>query len=128
MNIYMRYPQGKTKALTLSYDDGVYQDTELVNLMVKYGIKGTFNINTGMFTPDDAEHPTNTRTWRMSAKMCYYLYSNNGMEVAVHAVSHPHLETLSGHLLFMGGFKRQTNIRRAFWKTNTWYGIPIWDI
>lgn len=39
------FPQGKKKALTLSYDDGVTQDERLIGLMQRYGIKGTFNIN-----------------------------------------------------------------------------------
>ena len=44
---YMRYPLGKTKAVTLSYDDGTRHDIKLIDIMTKYGIKGTFNINTG---------------------------------------------------------------------------------
>lgn len=40
---------GKTKVLTLSYDDGVVQDIRLIEIMNKYGLKGTFNINSGMY-------------------------------------------------------------------------------
>ncbi len=94
MNIYMRYPNGKTKALTLSYDDGVTPDVILVNKMMEHGIKGTFNINTGMFSPPDTIF-NEKRHVRMTAQMCYDLYYKNGMEVAVHAYTHPHLETLS---------------------------------
>lgn len=39
---------GKRKALTLSYDDGVLQDRRLVALMNQYGVRGTFNINSGL--------------------------------------------------------------------------------
>lgn len=114
MSIYMSYPEGKTKALTLSYDDGVYQDTDLVNLMVKYGIKGTFNINSGMFSPDDFEHPTHTRTWRMSAKMCYDLYEKNGMEAAVHGLTHPFLETLPDSVCLWEILKDRQNLEELF--------------
>ena len=41
----MRFPGGKAKALTLSYDDGVRQDKKLIEIFNKNGIKGTFNVN-----------------------------------------------------------------------------------
>ena len=34
---------GKKKAVTFSYDDGVTQDCRLVEMMNTYGVKGTFN-------------------------------------------------------------------------------------
>ncbi len=44
----MLFPGGKTKALTLSYDDAVVQDRRLVALMNQYGVKGTFNVGSGV--------------------------------------------------------------------------------
>ena len=49
MNIFMRYPGQRAKALTLSYDDGVQQDQRLISIMRRHGLRGTFNINTGLF-------------------------------------------------------------------------------
>lgn len=40
---------GKNKALTFSYDDGVTQDIRLVEIFNKYNLKATFNINSGVF-------------------------------------------------------------------------------
>ena len=42
------FPGGKRKALTLSYDDGVEQDITLMGILDKYGIKCTFNLNSGL--------------------------------------------------------------------------------
>lgn len=42
------FPNGKTKALTLSYDDGVVQDRRLVKLLNEYGVKCTFNLGAGV--------------------------------------------------------------------------------
>lgn len=42
---FMCYPGGLRKAVTFSYDDGCEDDLRLVELFNKYGIKGTFNIN-----------------------------------------------------------------------------------
>ena len=39
------YPKGKKKAFNITYDDGVTQDIRFVELLNKYGVKGTFNLN-----------------------------------------------------------------------------------
>lgn len=44
----LRFPGGKTRALTFSYDDGISQDMRLVQLFNLYGLKGTFNLNSGI--------------------------------------------------------------------------------
>ena len=36
---------GKLKAVTFSYDDGVTQDIKLIELLNKYNLKSTFNLN-----------------------------------------------------------------------------------
>ena len=43
----LRFPGGKRKALTLSYDDGVRQDLRLLELLNRCGVKCTFNLNSG---------------------------------------------------------------------------------
>ena len=44
---FLRFPEGKFKAVTFSYDDGVKHDIRLSDIFNKYGMKGTFNINSG---------------------------------------------------------------------------------
>ncbi len=43
--IEMLFPEAKSKAIILSYDDGRIQDRQLVKLMNKYNLKGTFHLN-----------------------------------------------------------------------------------
>lgn len=43
-HVLLRWPQGKLKALTLSYDDGDNNDKKMIEIMNRYGIKGTFNL------------------------------------------------------------------------------------
>ena len=50
--IFMRFPEGKYKALTFSYDDGVEQDARLIEIFRKYGLKGTFNLNSALYAPE----------------------------------------------------------------------------
>lgn len=45
---FLRFPQGKIKAVTFSYDDGCSYDLRLAEILDKYGIKCTFNINSGL--------------------------------------------------------------------------------
>ena len=41
---FLRFPGGKSKAVTLSYDDGVVEDLKLADLLADYGMKCTFNL------------------------------------------------------------------------------------
>ena len=84
------------KAFTMSYDDGVFQDRRLVHLMNKYGIKATFNLNSGLIQKSEPERWTGERVMRFyrnrvpSVRMIGddlpELY--RGHEVAIHGVNH----------------------------------------
>ena len=52
---FLRFPEFKLKALTLSYDDGVVFDEKLISILDKYGLKCTFNINSGLFDLEGGE-------------------------------------------------------------------------
>lgn len=41
---FLRFPEGKTKAVTLSYDDGSIDDIRFLEIINKYGMKCTFNL------------------------------------------------------------------------------------
>lgn len=75
--IYCCYPGGKHKALTMSYDDGRTEDRRLVEIFNRYGIRGTFNLNSGLWERGDRIDPEEIPT----------LY--RGHEVACHTVTHP---------------------------------------
>ena len=45
MENFLRFPGFLLRACTLSYDDGVRDDKRLIEIMRKYGLKGTFNLN-----------------------------------------------------------------------------------
>ena len=46
------YPNGKSKAFNITYDDGVVQDIRFVQLLNKYNIKGTFNLNSQLMAEE----------------------------------------------------------------------------
>ena len=78
---FLRFPEGKMKAVTFSYDDGVRQDKKFVEMLDKYGLKGTFNVNTLIF--GDSED-----SWRMSAEAVKKYIFDKGHEVAIHGANH----------------------------------------
>lgn len=85
---------GKMKAITLSYDDGVTQDIRFIELLNKYNIKATFNINSGKLNqPGELiinEKPVNhTKVNKEDVKAIY-----DGHEIAVHTIDHPNLTTI----------------------------------
>ena len=85
---------GKNKALTFSFDDGVRQDIRLIEIFNKYGLKGTFNLNSG-FLGLEGTLFRNGRTVRhdkVSEDEIKSVY--NGHEVAVHTITHPNLTGL----------------------------------
>ena len=92
--IFMRFPGGRAKALTLSYDDGVDQDIRLIEIMRANGLKGTFNLNSGLIAPEGKVWPQGQTHRRMTLSQMQHLYIENGMEVAVHGLTHPFLEQL----------------------------------
>ena len=47
--MYMKFPGHKIKTLTLSYDDDTVHNARLIEIMKKYGLRGTFNLNSGCF-------------------------------------------------------------------------------
>ncbi len=73
----MRYPNGRAKALTFSYDDGVPQDKRLAQLFDKYGMKATFNFN--------CEYIREENFTKEEIKE-YFL--SKGHEIAVHGANH----------------------------------------
>ena len=66
MNTYLLFPEGKEKALTLSYDDGVDTDIRFIELLEKFNIKCTFNINSGCFSPEGSVRPESQVHFRLS--------------------------------------------------------------
>ena len=83
----MRFPGGRDRALTFSYDDGVIQDMRLVEILNKHGMKGTFNLNSGLYKPED-EKSSNRR---MTESQVTALFADSPHEVACHSYTHPSL-------------------------------------
>lgn len=73
---FLRFPDGKGKAVTFSYDDGCIHDKRFSDIITGYGMKATFNLNSKnlhqQLTDDEIRH---------------YMI-NRGHEIAVHGAMH----------------------------------------
>ena len=94
-HIYMRFPGGKSKCQTLSYDDCVEQDLRLCSLMKQYGIAGTFNINTGSFVAEGHVFEPGRIHRRMTKAKTVECFGREPLfEVATHGATHPYLHRI----------------------------------
>lgn len=94
------YPHGKRKALTMSYDDGKDFDRRLVEIFNKYGIRGTFHLNSssigknGFISEDDVK------------------VTFAGHEVSCHSLTHPYLDRISSEEVIQEIMVDRTNLER----------------
>ncbi len=87
--------QGKKKAITFSYDDGVTQDVRLIEIFNRYGLKATFNLNSGLLGHDNTlkVRGVEVKHNKVEAQKVKEIY--RGHEVAVHTLTHPNLTQVS---------------------------------
>lgn len=76
---FMRFPGGKGKAVTLSYDDARKSDIRFSDLLEKYGLKCTFNVHGAAMR--------NAETNLTFDEMRKYIL-DRGHEIAVHGYYH----------------------------------------
>ncbi len=86
---------GLKKAVTFSYDDGITQDQRLIEIFDKYGLKATFNINSGLLGSHLSLNCDNVTVAHCKPRPdeIKKIYANH--EVAVHTLTHPMLPELS---------------------------------
>ncbi len=75
---FLRFPQGKLKAVTFSYDDGAPQDVRFAQTLTRHGLKGTFNFNSDEMRKGKTISKEDAQT----------LILDQGHEIAVHGYNH----------------------------------------
>ena len=83
--MHLCFPGFLERAFTMSYDDGYAHDRRLVEIMNKYGVKGTFNINSFYMGKDGGTE----KGRRLSFDEAREVY--RGHEVAAHGAKHKSL-------------------------------------
>lgn len=86
---------GKMKAVTFSFDDGVTQDKRLIEIFDSYGLKCTFNLNSELLGKEgelvrESNRVTHNKVFPDEVREVY-----RGHEVAVHTLTHPNLTEIA---------------------------------
>ena len=123
--IQMTFPEGKEKAFTVSYDDGVRQDERLLALMRQHGICGTFNLNYG--TLGRKAHAVidgyDTDISTFGAEELQKMYE--GQEIACHALNHKKLTELSSGAAAYEVIADRKNLEQILGKLVTGFAYPF---
>lgn len=94
------YPNGKTKAVTLSYDDGKIYDKRLIEILNQYGLKGTFHLNSANIGKNGFVNGNDVRK----------IYA--GHEVALHTHTRPSCAYIPGERIIDEVFENRKKLEK----------------
>ena len=114
----MRFPNFKLKALSLSFDDGLKTDERLVKIILDYGLKGTFNLNSG-YMADKADQ------MRLDLEKACNLYLSSGMEVAVHGGYHVPVDKVDTAIAVNDLIRDRVSLEKIFGRVIKGMAYPL---
>ena len=118
------YPGGKKKAFNITYDDGVLQDVRFVEMLNRYGLKGTFNLNSQLMRQEFSwTHPNGMEVKRLSLQAAQGLY--DGHEIASHTCTHPYMQTLTDERLWHEMKADKDALEQAFGREVAGFAVPF---
>ena len=118
------YPNGKRKAFNVTYDDGVLQDVRFVELLNKYKLKGTFNLNSVLMKKEfQWTHNSGLVVKRLKVDDVVSLYK--GHEVASHTKNHPYMEELSREEIMNELSEDKANLEKIFGYEIKGFAVPF---
>ena len=85
---------GKKKAITFSFDDGVTQDIRLLEILNRYNLKATFNLNSDLLGKENSLNRNGREVRHDKVNPCDIKNIYKGHEIAVHTLTHPNLTKL----------------------------------
>ena len=109
----MRFPGFLRKAVTLSYDDVVEQDEQMIPILDKYGVRCTFNINSGLYAKEGTTYPAGQIHRRLSLSRAKALYHDRH-EIATHCLTHLSLTEAPQSVMIYEIIRDRENLERDF--------------
>lgn len=122
--MYLRFPEGRKKAFTISYDDNVTQDERLIELMEQHRIKGTFNIIPNWFAKEDAIFPEGETYINVTEKKALEIYNSDYVEVANHGFNHTKMTTLPASMMMEDTVRCRKELERLYGRIVTGFAYP----
>lgn len=109
------------KYFLLSFDDGTVHDKRFIELLNKYGIPCTFNLNSGLedFIWEFEGHPVVRQTLADTVEQY------RGHEIASHSLTHPRLDQLPPPRLRREVEEDCAALKRIFGVEDIGFGVPF---
>ena len=118
------YPGGKRKAFNITYDDGVIQDVRFVSLLNRYGLKGTFNLNSQLMAEGFTwTHPSGVDITRLTREEIGDLY--DGHEIASHTLTHTYMQNLDREGIMEQLGQDRKNLESLFGREVKGFAVPF---
>ena len=111
----------REKIFLFSFDDGTIWDKPLVELLNQYGIKGTFNLNSGL--EDFVWYFEGKPVLRQ--KLSDTVEQYRGHEVASHSLHHPWLNSLTPPQLTREVGEDCETLKKVFGLSEIGFGVPF---
>ena len=86
--------KGKKKAVTFSYDDGVTQDIRLIEILNRFGLKATFNLNSELLGKDGSLDINGKKISHKKVALSEVINIYKGHEIAAHTLTHPDMTAM----------------------------------
>ncbi len=110
------------KYFLFSFDDGSVYDRDLVPLLERYGIRGTFNLNSGL---EDFVWTYEDRLPIRRQKLAEAVELYRGHEIASHSLHHPWLTGLTPPQLAWEVGEDCAALKRIFGLQEIGFGVPF---
>ena len=110
------------KIFILSFDDGTVWDKRFVELLNKYGMKATFNLNSGL---EDFVWQYEDRFPIRRQKLAETVEQYRGHEVASHTLTHPWLNSLTPPRLAREVGEDCEALKEIFGLSEIGFGVPF---
>jgi len=129
---FMRFPGGKTKALSFTWDDGTVEDKWLSDRFGELGLCGTFNINSGLFHVDGVDYdtinedvyPVRTIQHRMTEEETVEALDRPYIEIASHGRLHCDANLIDDATLIWDIMEDRHKLETMFHRPITGFAIP----
>ena len=111
------------KIVSLSFDDGTIYDKRFIALLNKYGLRATFNLNSGL--DDFIWYYEDKPIRRLNLEESKDIY--NGHEVASHSLTHPYFSSLDEKRQIQEVEEDILNLEKIFSRKIEGFAFPFID-
>lgn len=131
-HVFLRFPEGRTKALSFTFDDGTVEDVWMAERFGELGLCGTINLNSGLFPAPGTDFsklnidifPVKDIQHRMTAEEAVAALDRPYIEIASHGSLHSDPTLLDKQSLIWEMMSDRQALEALFHRPVTGYAYP----